>query len=262
MNKLFKSALILMLVALMVFSVGCSKKEATPAPEEETDAGKTLIVGTEPTFPPFEMTNETTGEIIGFDIDLIKKVAESQGFTVEIQSIGFDGLIPALQSGQIDIVASGMTITDERKEEVAFSDAYINAGLALAVAESNEEVKSVEDLQGLAVGVQIGSTGSMEAEKLLEQGLIGEVKTYNTVDIVMMELANGGIDAIINDLPVTAAYIAKQPGNAKIVGEPLTSESYGFAVRKDATDLVEQINAGLAELQENGYYEELTQEYF
>lgn len=255
MNKLFKSALILMLVGLLVFSVGCTKKD----PVTEV---KTLIVGTEPTFPPFEMTDEKTGDIIGFDIDLIKKIAEDQGFKVEIQSIGFDGLIPALQSGQIDIIASGMTISEERKEEVAFSDAYINAGLALAVAESNQDVKSVEDLKGLTVGVQIGSTGSMEAEKLFEQGLVGEVKTYNTVDIVMMELSNGGIDAIINDLPVTSAYIAKQPGNARIVGDPLTSESYGFAVRKDDKDLVAKINAGLAALKESGFYEELTQEYF
>lgn len=255
MNKLFKSALILMLVALLVFSVGCTKKEPV-------DAAKTLIVGTEPTFPPFEMTNEKTGEIIGFDIDLIKKIAENQGFKVEIQSIGFDGLVPALQSGQIDIVASGMTITEARLEEVAFSDAYITAGLALAVLEKNETITSVEDLQGLTVGVQIGSTSSVEAEKLLAQGILKEVKTYDTVDVVMLELVNGGIDAVFNDLPVTIAYIAKQPGTIKIVGEPLTSESYGFAVRKDDKDLVAKINAGLAELKKSGYYDELTQEYF
>jgi polar amino acid transport system substrate-binding protein len=256
MNKFFKSALVVMLVALLVFSVGCAKKEA-PA-----DAEKVLIVGTEPTFPPFEMTDEKTGDIIGFDIDLIKKIAESQGFKVEIQSIGFDGLIPALQSGQIDIIASGMTITEDRAKEVQFSEPYINAGLALAVLESNTEIASVEDLEGLTVGVQIGTTGSEKAAELLEQGLIKEVKTFNTVDIVMMELVNGGIDAVINDLPVTTAYISKQPGTIKMVGEPLSSESYGFAVRLDDKDLAAKINAGLAELTESGYYDELTQEYF
>lgn len=258
MNKFFKSALVVMLVALLVFSVGCTKEEAeTPA-----DVEKKLIVGTEPTFPPFEMTDEKTGEIIGFDIDLIKKIAENQGLEVEIQSIGFDGLIPALQSGQIDIIASGMTITEDRAKEVLFSEPYINAGLALAVLESNMEITSVEDLEGLTVGVQIGTTGSEKAEELLAQGLIKEVKTYNTVDIVMMELVNGGIDAVINDLPVTTAYIAKQPGTIKMVGEPLSSESYGFAVRSEDTELAEKINAGLAELTESGYYDELTQEYF
>jgi len=260
MNKLFKSALVLMLVALLVFSVGCTKEESeAPAPEDEAQV---LLVGTEPTFPPFEMTNEETGEIIGFDIDLIKKIAENQGFEVEIQSIGFDGLIPALQSGQIDIIASGMTITEDRAEEVLFSEPYINAGLALAVLDTNEDIKSVEDLEGLTVGVQIGTTGSEKAAELLEQGLIAEVKTFNTVDIVMMELVNGGIDAVINDLPVTTAYLAKQPDTIKIVGEPLTSESYGFAVRLEDEELAAKINAGLAELIESGYYEELTQEYF
>lgn len=258
MKKIFKSALFLMLVLALVFSAGCGNDKAG-----ETDGkAKVLLVGTEPTFPPFEMTDEKTGDIIGFDIELIKAIAENQGLEVQIQSLGFDGLIPALQSGQIDIAASGMTITEERAKEVQFSNPYINAGLALAVAESNETVTSVEDLEGLVVGVQIGTTGAIEAMALLEEGLIADVKTYNTVDIVMLELTNGGVDAVINDLPVTHAYMAKQEGTIKIVGEPLTSESYGFAIRLDDKELGEKINAGLAELIEDGFYEELTQKYF
>ena len=254
MNKFFKSALVILLVAMMVLSVGCAKKEEP--------AAKALIVGTEPTFPPFEMTDEKTGEIIGFDIELIKKIAEVQGFQVQIQSLGFDGLIPALQSGQIDIIASGMTITEERGKAVLFSEPYINAGLALAVLEKNEAIKGVADLTDKVVGVQIGTTGALQAEELLAAGQIKEIKTFNTIDIVMMELINGGVDAVINDLPVTVAYIAKQPGQIKIVGEPLTSESYGFAVRLTDKELAAKINAGLAELKKNGFYDELTKKYF
>ena len=96
----------------------------------------------------------------------------------------------------------------------------------------------------------------------MAQGVIKEIKTFNTIDIVMMELVNGGVDAVINDLPVTVAYIGKQPGTIKIVGELLTSESYGCAVRLDHKELAEKINAGLAELIENGSYDELMKKYF
>ncbi len=258
MKKIIKSALLLMLVFALVFSAGCGKDKA----DAGGDADKVLLVGTEPTFPPFEMTDEKTGEIIGFDIELIKAIAENQGLQVKIQSLGFDGLIPALQSGQIDIAASGMTITEARALEVQFSDPYINAGLALAVQEGNDTIQTVEDLQGLVVGVQIGTTGAIEAQELLDKGIIKDLKTFNTVDIVMLELTNGGVDAVINDLPVTNAYIAKQAGAIKIVGEPLTSESYGFAIRLDDKELGEKINAGLAALIEDGFYEELIQKYF
>ena len=259
MNKIFKSALVMIMITALFFSAGCGGGSSAPAGDDQP---KVYLVGTEPTFPPFQMTDERTGEIIGFDIDLITAIAENQGFEVQIQSLGFDGLIPALQSGQIDIIASGMTITEARSLEVQFSDPYINAGLALAVLDNNDSIESVNDLEGKTVGVQIGTTGAIQAEELLEAGKIDGIRTFNTIDVVMMELINGGVDAVINDLPVTIAYINKQPGTIKIVGDTLTSESYGFAVRLEDQELIAKINAGLAELIESGFYEELIAEYF
>ncbi len=255
-----KKLLVVLLTLAMVFSLaacGGNDKATTPEPEETT----VYIVGTEPTFPPFEFSDED-GNIVGFDIDLIKAIAADQGFEVEVRNLGFDGLPVAVQSGQIDIIASGMTITEEREEMVDFSDAYINAGLAIAVSTEDDTIKSVDDLQDKVAAVQIGTTGANAAQELLEQGILSDVKTFNTVDVVVMELITGGVDVVINDLPVTKAYMTKQPGKIMIVGDPLTSDAYGFAVQEDNAELKDMINQGLKNVIENGTYDEIQAKYF
>ena len=155
----------LLVVSLLAIS-GCVDKTAEQAVEPAENV-QTYVIGTEPYFPPFEYADENSSStIIGFDVDLINAIAEDQGFKVQWKDLEFDALIPALQSGQVDIIASGMTITAEREEAVDFSEPYINAGLALAVAAGNEEIKSVDDLKGKVAAVQMGSTGSQEADKL------------------------------------------------------------------------------------------------
>lgn len=255
---------LLLVLSLVLTVTACGQKAAPQQPAAPKEAPKeiTYKVGTEPTFAPFEMTDEKTGQIIGFDIDLIKAIAEDQGFKVEIVNLGFDGLIPAVQTGNINIVASGMSITDARKKEVDFSEPYIDAGLSIAVADKNTTITGKDSLKGKKVAVQIGTTGAEKAAQLKKDGLIKEVKTFNTVDVVIMELMNGGVDAIINDKPVTEAYMAKQPGKIKIVGEVLESDSYGFAVKKGDSELLAKINAGLKKIKESGKYAELQKKYF
>ena len=216
----------------------------------------TYIVGTEAQFPPFEIV-DSRGNVIGFDVDLMNAIAEDQGFKVKYLDQDFAGLIPALQTGNVDIIASGMTITDEREEQVDFSEPYINAGLALAVLTGNEDIKSVDDLKGKTVAVQTGSTGFMKAEELQKAGIIAEIKDFPHVNEAIEELKIGGADAMINDLPVTEAFIAAQPDVIKIVGEPLNSEAYGFAVRTGNTELLTKINAGLENVKASGKYDEL-----
>lgn len=260
MKKMF----ILLLAMIMIFSFTACGNEAVEEenPQEGAEEAKVFIVGTEPTFPPFEFTDEETGEITGFDIDLIKAIAEDQGFEVEVQNLGFDGLIMAVQSGSIDIIASGMTITEEREGNVDFSTPYINAGLALAVLEGNDEIAGADDLEGKKVAVQIGTTGASKAQELYDEGIIKEIVTLNTVDVVMMELINGNVDAVINDLPVTQAYMSKQEGQIKLVGEPLNSEAYGFAVQEGNAELIEMINQGLQNVIDNGTYDTIQAKYF
>jgi polar amino acid transport system substrate-binding protein len=274
MQKMLKIMALLLVIATVVFAAGCAEQGEEEAAEGAAEEGApvedesnadfrssdeempTYIVGTEAQFPPFEIV-DSKGNVIGFDVDLMNAIAEDQGFKVEYLDQDFAGLIPALQTGNVDIIASGMTITDEREEQVDFSEPYINAGLALAVLTGNEEIQSVDDLQGKTVAVQTGSTGFMKAEELQKAGIIAEIKDFPHVNEAIEELKIGGADAMINDLPVTEAFIAAQPDVIKIVGEPLNSEDYGFAVRTGNTELLEMINAGLENVKASGKYDEL-----
>lgn len=221
-----------------------------------------LKVGTEPTFPPFEYTDEKTGKIEGFDIALITAMAEKAGYKVEIVNVAFDGLIAALQSGNIDIVASGMSITPEREESVNFTDPYIDAGLTIAVPGTNKDINGEADLKGKIVGVQIGTTGADKANELKQSGQVKDVKTYNTIDVAFLDMLNGAIDGIINDGPVNEAYMSKNTAKIKIVGSVLASDQYGFAVAKGNTKLTEELNKALQELKDDGTYDKLVAEYF
>jgi polar amino acid transport system substrate-binding protein len=254
MKRILKVSAAVLAVVGLVFVSGCGKKSAS---------GKNaFIVGTEPTFPPFELTDAKTGEITGFDIELIKAIAADQGFEVDVRNLGFDGLIPALQSGNIAIVASGMTITEEREKQVDFSAPYIDAGLAIATSAANTAINGKADLKGKTAAVQIGTSGSKAAEELQKEGLLVKVKTFDTVAVAMQELVSGGVDVVINDLPVTKAYMVKQPGKIRLAGEPLNSESYGFAVKTGNKELLDKINAGLASVKANGTYDKLQNKYF
>lgn len=241
-----------LVLVLFLFAAGCSK----------TSDDNILKVGTEPTFPPFEFMDENTGKIDGFDIALITAMAEKAGYKVEITNVAFDGLIAALQSGNIDVVASGMSITPERQKSVTFSDPYIDAGLTIAVAKSNNSITGEADLKGKIAGVQIGTTGAEQAMALKDKGILKEVKTYNTIDVAFFDLLNGSLDCVINDGPVNEAYMNKNPGKIKAVGEILVSDQYGFAVSKKNKDLAVKLNQALKELKEDGTYDNLVAKYF
>lgn len=247
----------LFIITLTAFS-GCTDKTT-----EQAGQGKIYIVGTEPYFPPFEYADENnSNKIVGFDVDLINAIAADQGFRVQWKDLEFDALIPALQSGQIDIIASGMTITDEREKVVDFTEPYINAGLALAVAADNEEIKSIDDLKGKVAAVQQGSTGSQAAEKLKAEGKIGNIIYLAHVNDIILNIQNGRADFMINDLPVTNAYISKHPGVIKIVDDKLQSESYGFAVKSGNNELLNMLNTGLENVKQDGTYDEIMAKYF
>lgn len=265
MKKFLKIGIVLLLIFGLVFSAtACANKEETaPAKESHKESPKEVVykVGTEPTFPPFEMLDTKTNEITGFDIDLIKAIAAESNIKLDIQNLGFDGLIPALQSGTIDIIASGMTITEKRAEQIDFTKPYVNSGLAIAVSKDNDTIKAEADLKGKTVAVQIGTTGANKADELKKAGIIKTVKTFNTVDVVMAELAKGSVEAVINDAPVTQEFISKGHNEIKIVGEPLDSEQYGFAVAKGKTELLQKLNDGLKKVIDSGKYAEILAKY-
>lgn len=217
------------------------------------------VVGTNASFPPFEYVEE--GEIVGFDIDLIREIAKVQGFEVEFRDISFDSLIPGLASGSLDIVAAGMTITEKRKEVVAFSDPYYSANQSVLVHEDSEEDLTVLFGEN-NVGVQTGTTGdTWVREKLVERDILkGEIRNYDSYVFVIRDLVNQNIDAAVLDKPVAETY--SKDNAVKVVAEVITGEEYGIAVGKNNQKLQEEINEGLAKVKENGTMDQLIEKYF
>ena len=258
-----KSIIAVLLIVALAFSLaacgGGDSEENTSGDSEKV----TYKVGTEPTFPPFDTTDEEQN-IVGLDMDLIKAIGEDQGFEVTFENLTFDGLVPALKAGNIDIIAAGMNKDDpERQKQVDFSDAYYESKLMVAVTEDNNTIKSVDDLTpDMKVAAQTGTTGATKTQELADEGKIAEAVILDGLDTAMMQLLNGDVQAVINDKPVTEAYMKKQPDKIKMVGEPLNAENYGFAVQKGNTELLEKINAGLANIKEDGTFDKLVDKWF
>ncbi|NPV92923.1 MAG: basic amino acid ABC transporter substrate-binding protein [Firmicutes bacterium] len=253
-------AVALILVAAMF--AGCAGQAPPPAQQSApapapAPAKVKIKVGSDTTFAPLEFIDDK-GKPAGFDIDLINEVCKEANLEPEIQTLPFDGLIAGLKSGQIDVAISSMTITDERKQAINFSDVYYHSGLSVSVQAKNETIKGFADLKGKRIAVQSGTTGESEAKKV--EG--AKVRSFTNSDQTFMELKNGGVDAVINDYPVTAYFIAQGNADVKIVGERLTSEDYGIAVTKNNADLVTKINEGLKKVKQNGKFAEFYKKWF
>lgn len=262
--KNLKRFLALAMAVLMVAGLAaCGGSSDTPASAEGSEEVVVLKVGTEPTFPPFDTTDDQ-GNIVGFDMDLITAIGKDQGFEVQFENLQFDSLIPALKSGQIDIIAAGMNCEDpERQEQVDFGTSYYDSGLVVAVKADNETITGIDDLTpDMKVAAQIGTTGANLAEELAAEGKIKEAVILNGLDTAMMQLINGDVAAVINDQPVTKAYIAKQPDAIKIVGDVMNAESYAMAVQKGNAELLEKINTGMQNLKDSGEFDEIFNKWF
>ena len=247
-----------LLLALLVLSVLAGFAFAGGKKEAAAGAKPHLVVATDATWPPMEMVNESK-EIVGFDIDLLKAAAEAGGFTVEFKNTAWDGIFAGLAAGEYDAVISSVTITDERKQTMDFSEPYINAGQILVVPQAVQGVTKLTDLKGKSVGAQIGTTGAFEVDKVKDQGVT--LRTYDEIGLAFEDLANGRIDAVVCDTPVAAQYALQNEnykGKLKIVGEPFTTEHYGVAVKKGDTETLELINAGLKKVLDTETYDKIT----
>lgn len=253
MNKKILSLIMGATLALSAIFVGCGGDNVKKSDE------KTLKVACSADFAPFEFQEEGNKEYQGFDMDLIRALGKEMDYKVDISNIGFDGLIPALEAGNIDLIISGMTINEERKGKVLFSDPYYESGLTIVVRDNDEKIKGFKDLEGKKVAAQIGTTGSREAAKIKDC----EVKNFNVISECFMELKNGGVDAVINDRPVNDYYLKRTNSEGvKALSEKLTAEDYGMAVRKDNEELQKKINEALKKLKDSGEYQKIYDKWF
>ena len=249
-----KILLVIAVLVVCMLAMGCGGDS-----KGTKQAGKVLKVGTNPDFAPFEFQEKDKKEFVGFDMDLIRAMGKQAGYEVQISSMSFDGLLPALVSKNIDVAISGMTITPARAEKVLFTDPYYKSGLSIVVKQDNNAIKSLKDLEGKKIAVQIGTSSAMATKKVAN----AQVREFNTVIELFLELRNGGVDAAINDLPVNQNYIKTAPNNGlKITGELLSAEDYGVAISKDNKEVHQKLNAALAELKKNGEYEKIYKKWF
>lgn len=278
-----KKLLVMSMIACMAFSAAaCGAKEETPAPADgaeapaETEAledaadeaapaeasgDKTWIIAMDTVFRPFEFTDET-GEFVGIDVDVMKAVAEDQGFNYEIQSLGWDAAVAAVQAGQADGLIAGASITDERKASGwIFSDGYYNATQTFVVPEGSD-ITGFEDLRGKNVAVKNGTAGADFAESLKEEyGFTTTV--FEDSPTMYQDVILGNSAACVEDTPIMADSI-KVGGLALQIPEGMESDGapYGFAIMNEANqELLDMFNAGLANIRENGTYDEIIAKY-
>jgi basic membrane protein A len=230
---------------------------ATAAPS--TSSLGLVKVGINAEYPPFEYVDES-GNIVGFDPDLMNAIAQRAGFELQFINTRWDGIFVALESGEFDAVASAATITEEREKIVNFSNPYFNAGQMIAVLKANANtITTPQDLAGRRVGVQTGTTGDILASSL--PGV--EVVRYDEITLAFQALAQGKVDAVLNDGPTSADIIGKNPQlGAVLVGQPLSDEYYGIAVQPNEPQLLDAINSALTEIIADGTYEQIYVKWF
>jgi polar amino acid transport system substrate-binding protein len=248
-NFLFTSALS---AVLTVVAVACAN------PNSSSESGKKLVMVTSADYPPYEFVDSSSGsqEIVGFDVEIAKAITEELGYDLEIQNIDFNGLIPALQAKRADFVMAGMTPTEERKQNVDFSDIYYEAKNTIVTVKGSG-LTTAESLNGKLVGVQLGSIQEGVAKKI--QG--ANVKPLNRINEMIQELKAGRVDALIMEDTVAKGYVEINP-DLEFNVIPSEGESGSAIAFPKGSELTPEFNRVLAEMKSSGQIEELVTKWF
>jgi len=224
-----------------------------------------IRIGTEGAYPPFNNL-EADGSLVGFDIDIARALCEEMNAECEFITQDWDGIIPALQAGKFDAIIASMSITEERMEKVDFTNKYYNTPPAVAVPKDSDiNGSSPEDLAGKVIGVQGSTTHSNYAEATYTDS---EVRQYPTADEYKLDIVNGRLDAVVDDIIVLEEWLATDDGACcRIAGtitpvDEIHGLGAGIAVRKGETELVEKFNAAIDAIRANGKYKEINDKYF
>lgn len=223
--------------------------------QKEDAAITKLVVASDATWPPMEYV-DVNGDMVGFDIDVLKAISEEMGIEIEVRNTAWDGIFAGLKNGAYDAVCSSVTITEERKASMDFTTPYINAGQILLIQKATKGVNSLADMNGMAVGVQNGTTGDFVLDdypKIIR-------KAYDEVGFAVEDLMNGQVQGVVCDSVVAADYVLNNDaykGKLMIVGEPFTEEYFGIAVNKGNDKVLAILNDGLAAITASGKLDEL-----
>lgn len=250
------------LVASLLLSVCAFTGLAQAGVIDDAVKRGTLRVGMDPTYMPFEMTNKR-GEIIGFEVDLLKAMTKAMGVKLELVSTAYDGIIPALLTDKFDMIGSGMTLTQERNLRINFSEPFIVVGQTLLIRkELADKVKSYKDLNSADYRItsKVGTTGEMVARKLIAQA---RYSGFDNEQEAVMDVVNGKADAFIYDAPYNVVAVNKAgAGKLVFLDEPFTFEPLAFGLKKGDHDSLNWINNWLHQIREDGTYARIHDKWF
>jgi polar amino acid transport system substrate-binding protein len=267
-TRRFLQASALLVTGLLLSA--CGKKAETPpaasAPVAAASApapapAKVYVVGTDAAYAPFE-SETPQKEIVGFDIDVVKAVAQKAGIEVKFINTPWEGIFNTLAQGDRDLLVSAITINDERKQTMDFSDPYFDAHQLIAV-KATSKVAKFDDIKKLKVGVQTGTTGDEVVTKLQGKNSTN-IKRFESTPLALKELEAGGVDAVVADNGVVINYVTNNAGaKFKTVSDKaFQPEQYGIAIKKGNADLLGKINKGLADIKADGTYDKIYAQYF
>jgi len=260
MKKVIYMIGVVIVIVVVAFFVSRSLEEA---PTEIVPVEKEVyVVVSDISWPPFEWKDEE-GNYVGFDLDVMRAIADLEGYKIEIKDIAFDSIIAGVVAGNYDIGASGFTITDKREEVIDFSQAYWKSDQAVLVRQDSGLNIITALSNGRAVGAQRGTTGADWIQSnLIDQGIDIELKLYETYPLAVLDLINGNLDAVVQDEPASQVSVAKEKAIG-IAGVIVTGEEFGFLVQQgDPYGLLVKINEAMKELQSSGEWDKLVTKYF
>ena len=234
---------------------------STAKTEDAASTSGKLTMATEATFPPYEYYDGDA--IVGIDVEVAQAIADKLGMELEVTDIAFDSIIPGVQTGKYDMGMAGMTVTDERKEQVNFSDSYAT-GVQVVIVKDDSPITSVDDLfadgANTVVGTQAGAPGSISAPSDIETAGLGTVKSFGKTTDAVEALKNGQVDCVVLDNEPAKALVAANEG-LHILDTEYAVEDYAIAIAKENTDLLEKVNKALSELTADGTLQSIVDKY-
>lgn len=236
-----------------------AKDGSAAAETTKSSDSDTLVIATNATFPPYEYVDGE--DYKGIDIEIAQAIADAMGKKLEVDDIDFDSIIPAITTGKADMSLAGMTVTDERKQNVDFSDTYAT-GVQVIIVPEDSDITGPDDLADKMIGVQQGTTGHIYCSDTPENGGFGEdhVTAYPNGASAIQALQTGKVDAVVIDNEPAKAFVAENPG-LKILDTEYVTEDYAIAVKKGNTELLDQINETLAKLKADGTLQSIIDKY-
>ena len=246
---------VLVLGCALLVAAGCRRDDRSTL-DIVIERGE-LIVGTEPEFPPFESIDER-GEYVGFDMDMVRELARDLGVKLRLEPMAFDSLPTALATRKIDLIVSGMTATEERRQSRAFTAPYFLTGLCLLV-NANAGIEKPSDVDGKRVVVKLGTTGDINAPRLFKDI---EITRFDTEGACALEVVHGRADAFLYDQLSILRHHGRNPKTTRALLEPLTKEPYAMACRLGDTKFVNRLDSFLETIRADGRYDRIYRKHF